>query len=185
MKTKKLPKIKRSKLPTVKQTVKALDKIIWEILKETEKSCVVCGSKEKLTPGHYITRSVYALRWDLRNVHTQCWGCNVRHEHDPLPYTRTMIRLHGPQIFDQFAGVRISHTRFGAPALRALLESLKTYKLTLGFTMGVREQHHDNHEPVHTVDLAAVPKGFFNGTKVGPVVISKGDGLVKKKRRKK
>lgn len=128
MKTKKLPK---PKLMTVKQAVKALDKVVWEILKETEKSCVVCGSTEKLTPGHYVTRSVYALRWDLRNVHTQCWGCNVRHEHDPLPYTRAMIRIHGPEIFDKFDELRSTHTRFGAPALRALLDSLKAYLISV------------------------------------------------------
>ncbi len=125
MKTKKV----KHRLPTVKQTVKALDKCVWEIVKSLEPTCVVCGTRENLTPGHYVTRSVYALRWDLRNVHTQCWGCNMRHEHDPLPYTRAMIRIHGAGIFDEIESIRAKHDRFGAPALRELLENLKTIQV--------------------------------------------------------
>lgn len=42
--------------------------------------CYTCGCVKRWQEqqcGHYISRSNYHLRWDLRNTKVQCWDCNV------------------------------------------------------------------------------------------------------------
>lgn len=118
----------KPKLPTRKSLVKKLDKALWDLLKEAEPFCVTCNktidSGAKFAPGHYITRGVYALRWDLNNVHTQCWGCNFKHEYDPLPYTLYLQKRYGPEIFDYFNDKRRVHTKFSNSDLLGILGGL-------------------------------------------------------------
>jgi hypothetical protein len=41
--------------------------------------CYTCGSQKRWQEqqcGHYVSRSNYLLRWDLRNVKVQCSDCN-------------------------------------------------------------------------------------------------------------
>ena len=51
-----------------------------------------------------FSRVSYSLRWDIRsdgNSHTQCWGCNYRHEFDPYPYLDWYINNFGKDKLDQ------------------------------------------------------------------------------------
>jgi hypothetical protein len=45
--------------------------------------------------GHYITRQVGLLRWDLLNLFPQCSGCNRTHNVNPAPFTPAIIKRHG------------------------------------------------------------------------------------------
>lgn len=81
-----------------KQLVAKLDKLVSQKIRELEKSCVTCGSTDKLGAGHIFSRKAYSTRWDLTpdgNVHTQCWGCNYRHVRDQYPYLDWYAKKHG------------------------------------------------------------------------------------------
>lgn len=62
-----------------------LDKIFSLYVRQSESDdngyakCVTCGKIahwKEMDAGHYIPRSILATRWDERNVHVQCRGCN-------------------------------------------------------------------------------------------------------------
>ena len=43
-------------------------------------TCVTCGRDyhyKNIQAGHFMSRKHYSTRWDERNVHPQCYGCNV------------------------------------------------------------------------------------------------------------
>lgn len=118
-----------------KKLVKQLDNLIREILKRGEDKCVCCGKsgigwfhpKDNpygLQVGHYVSRTVYALRWDLRNVHPQCSGCNITHNGDPIPYTRFMLDTYGKEVLDELTFKRNSINKVSTPRLRELVEEL-------------------------------------------------------------
>lgn len=79
-KKKRKPKSERKKL------VIALDSIVSLIVRARDKRCVLCGTRQNLTNGHLFSRALYPIRWSLVNCHTQCSGCNFKHEFDPYPY---------------------------------------------------------------------------------------------------
>jgi hypothetical protein len=45
--------------------------------------CCCCGSTQRLQCGHIFPRGNLILRWDKRNVVTQCASCNAYHEKNP------------------------------------------------------------------------------------------------------
>lgn len=119
---KKVSKTDRAKL------VKKLDDIVSLIIRLRNKHCVVCGTGEKLNNGHVFSREAYSTRWDISydgNCHTQCNGCNLRHEYDPYPYNNWYIETFGKEKWDAL------HFRFRTPAqfktwqLEELYEELK------------------------------------------------------------
>lgn len=128
-KKKRKPKNERKKL------VQALDDRVREILKREKDTCVCCGKsgigwfhpKDNpygLQVGHYVSRTVYALRWDLRNVHPQCSGCNYQHNNDPVPYTRFMLDKYGKEILDELTFKRKKVDKLSTNDLRELLKEL-------------------------------------------------------------
>ena len=53
-----------------------------------------------LQVGHFISRSVFALRWDFLNCDFVCSSCNRIHEDNILPHTHAMIQAYGPERVD-------------------------------------------------------------------------------------
>jgi hypothetical protein len=85
---------------TRKGLVKKLDTVFSKVVREREKACVTCGSRERLTCGHLFSRQNYSTRWDLDNGHTQCWGCNYKHEFEWEPYRRWFVETYGQEEYD-------------------------------------------------------------------------------------
>jgi hypothetical protein len=48
-----------------------------------------------MDPGHLFTRQNYSTRWNLQNVFKQCRNCNLKHEHNPAPFTKFFIDYFG------------------------------------------------------------------------------------------
>lgn len=87
---------------------KKLDDVVRQILHQRVKTkkCFVCNrytdwmSKENpggLQVGHYISRSVFAVRWDLLNCEPVCSECNKRHENNILPHTMAILNTYGQE----------------------------------------------------------------------------------------
>ena len=66
-------------------------------------TCVTCGVQKpwkQMQAGHYEKRSVNHLRFDERNVHVQCAGCNVFQSGNYPRYAQYMIKTYGEEILD-------------------------------------------------------------------------------------
>ena len=60
-------------------------------LRDEGKPCVSCGKHNKLQAGHYFAVKNYdAFRFDERNVHGECAGCNCFDESHLIGYTNNI-----------------------------------------------------------------------------------------------
>lgn len=78
-----------------KGLVRKLDKIVGDIVKLRDITCVTCGTSSNPTAGHLFSRVAYGTRWDLDNVFQQCVSCNLKHEYDSYPLMTYAIHLLG------------------------------------------------------------------------------------------
>jgi hypothetical protein len=136
--TKKQPKKKRKNAKSERKVlIEQLDNEIRRVIKSRDTECFTCGktaedigwygvdNKHGLQVGHYISRGVYALRWDLINCNAQCSYCNGRHRFDHLPYTTALICKYGEDSILEFDRVRNEVKKTTTPQLRELLATLK------------------------------------------------------------
>ena len=72
-----------------------LDELYSLYIRNRDKRCVTCGTTDDLTNGHLRSRASYSTRWDDRNCHAQCKGCNLLHEHDPSKFDEFFIGKFG------------------------------------------------------------------------------------------
>jgi len=117
------------KKPTRKKIILELDEIIRRIVRFRDTHCCSCGKnlEEGAQVSHYVTRRVYALRWNLNNCHMSCPGCNMRHNYDPIPYTLFMIRTYGKEKLDELATIKNSVKKMSSKQLSDLLAELTEY----------------------------------------------------------
>lgn len=96
------------KIISDKALTKKLDEKIREIIHQTkEQKCFVCSKRigwfnPKNNPyglqvGHYISRSIFSLRWDLKNCEPVCSSCNRIHEENTLPHTMAILNAYGQE----------------------------------------------------------------------------------------
>jgi len=128
LKSKQVPKRVKKKRPKNerKKLVKKLDEVVRQICRKRDKSCCSCGKRLNDTAqvSHYISRRVYAVRWDLRNCHMSCPGCNLRHNFDPSAYTSFMLRVYTDTIIDELIEAKNRVKKMTTPMLRELLQDL-------------------------------------------------------------
>lgn len=89
--------------------------------------CCSCGgvnSFEYLEAGHYV-HNCSALRFDERNVHAQCTGCNKYKHGNPTGYAVFLIKRYGPGILMEFETLRKSPKRWRKAELQEMLETYK------------------------------------------------------------
>jgi hypothetical protein len=75
--------------------------------------------------GHLFTRRNYSTRWDEDNAKAQCSGCNMRHEHDPWPFTQTFIDEIGADGVDE---LHAKHVKVCKLKTFEILEIAKEYE---------------------------------------------------------
>lgn len=117
--------------------MKALDDAIRTYIKTLPDTCVCCGKSNLgyfhptdntfgIQVGHFIDRGVYSLRWDKRNVHPQCSGCNARHRFNTIPYTTYMMKRFGANILEELDQTMKAHKPLKTYQLEELLQLLLT-----------------------------------------------------------
>src|SRR5687768_5438303 len=81
--------VKRKKLTPIPKLLKKAEKVCNEYvrIRDEGKACVSCGSDYANQAGHYISviQSSF-LRFDERNIHLQCAGCNCWKHGSPITY---------------------------------------------------------------------------------------------------
>lgn len=100
-----------------KKSVSSLHKKLWKIfslyirtrdcLRTTmtldEGLCCTCNRKynlKELQCGHFIPRSKHAIKYDERNNHAQCYGCNIMKKGNTVEYYEFMKKTHGQEVID-------------------------------------------------------------------------------------
>lgn len=100
------------KKPSDKSLTNKLDDAFRKAMRRVKPrtTCFVCGREvgyfaPKTEPyglqvGHFISRSVFPLRWDFENCEFVCSSCNKNHENNILPHTQAILRNYGAELVD-------------------------------------------------------------------------------------
>lgn len=83
---------------SISQLKNKADKIFSLWIRARDKKCFTCGSTDNLQNGHYIPRNCLELRYDVRNNHAQCVGCNVFKKGNYTVYSLKMMQKYGDNI---------------------------------------------------------------------------------------
>lgn len=99
----------------------AFREYVWRVKPRT--NCFICHAEagrfspktnpQGLQVCHFISRSVYALRWDIENVELGCSRCNRVNESNTLPHTQAILREYGADHVDRL------HTKWQVSKQRA------------------------------------------------------------------
>lgn len=87
----------KRKLGGLSVQIKKTDKSMSEYVRAKTPFCVICGTRDRLTNGHLITRNAKSVRFDLENCATQCSSCNYTHEFRPERFTEWYIENFGTE----------------------------------------------------------------------------------------
>lgn len=66
--------------------------------------CITCGkvdNPKKLQAGHFIAGRHISVLFDERNVHIQCYHCNVGLKGNPVQYYKWMLAVYGQEVIDE------------------------------------------------------------------------------------
>lgn len=121
-----------------KVTVSSLKKKLWKLFSEYIRrlyadwrgyvACVTCGSvkhyKEQQA-GHFIPGRHNMVLFDERNVHPQCYRCNIALSGNPRKYDKYMRLTYGPEIIEQLEKLDEQNKQF---TIKELEELIKEYK---------------------------------------------------------
>lgn len=107
-----------------KRLIKQLDEVCSLYVRKRDGRCVTCGSIDQPQCGHLVSRACYALRWDERNVHQQCAGCNLRHEFRPEIYTAWYIAEYGLPEYEKLYADSIAPRKWNEVELRTRLDEI-------------------------------------------------------------
>lgn len=96
--------------------------------------CVTCGLTkpwEELQAGHYEKRGVNGLRFDERNVHPQCVGCNVFQHGNYPKYAIYMVETYGLPILQQLRSEAQVTKQWKAYELSDIIDHYKSQMTSL------------------------------------------------------
>lgn len=125
-------KIAKPRKGTFKGLVKKLDDAFALYVKERDGAvCVTCGrtitSKQDWHAGHFIGRTRFSLRWDPKNVHSQCgYVCNKVKRGAPKEYALAILDRYGVEEFRRLMRLKQVDRKFTRPEIEELIAALGT-----------------------------------------------------------
>lgn len=128
---KKIKKKKPRKKLKVSTMVKRVDKVFSEYIRLRDNYiCFTCG-KEGNEAGHFISRRYKSVRWDERNVNTQCGYCNRFLSGNMVEYFVRMEEKYGREVIDELMEKKNQFAKFSVSDLLELEEEYKKKLETL------------------------------------------------------
>ena len=79
-----------------------------------------------LQAGHFITSKKMAIRYDEKNVHAQCYNCNINLKGNWDSYYESMQRIYGQEAIDDLMQRRFDIVKYKAYELEDMNEHYKT-----------------------------------------------------------
>lgn len=117
-----IPMKKKSKRKGVSWYKRKLDKVFSLWVRRRERACVTCGARGNLQAGHFVSRSCNQLRFDERNVHTQCLRCNVFLRGNMVVYADFMERTYGSGILKEMMREKVKMKQWKVSELEELIK---------------------------------------------------------------
>lgn len=124
-------------MPKVK-TISQLKKKAWEVFSRYIRTlemdwreyakCVTC---QELKPwkqqqaGHFIPGRHNSILFDERNVHVQCYRCNVLLKGNPRKYDKFMRETYGPEVIEELERLDIQTKQFTREDLENIINKYK------------------------------------------------------------
>jgi hypothetical protein len=75
--------------------------------------------------GHFFSRTYLATRWDEKNCHCQCVGCNVFRGGNMAVYAKKMLERYGQSIFDELDAKTHRMIKISRAEMEMLIEKYK------------------------------------------------------------
>lgn len=91
-------------------------------------ACITCKriyDFPALQAGHFVSRAHYSIRYDERNVHAQCMGCNMFKKGAIDEYFIALEQKYGRPVVDEILGLKHSTRRFKQYELEQLIDHYK------------------------------------------------------------
>lgn len=121
-----------------RETISSLKKKAWKLMSEFirrrdadwkgEVQCVTCGLVKhwkQLQAGHFIPGRRNSILFDERNIHAQCYGCNVMKQGNTVKYFRFMQRTYGDTVIEELEHLNTIDKQFQPKELEELIQDLK------------------------------------------------------------
>lgn len=128
---------KPKKLPTVQKLKVIADGVFSTYIRLRDKGvCYTCGKYNAgaKTPeemikgmqcGHFVSRSHNETRYDEKNNHCQCQGCNIFKYGDLSTYAFKLAEQYGPKILKELEKRKRILRQFTVPELLKIIETYK------------------------------------------------------------
>jgi hypothetical protein len=130
------------KLKPRKTVIKNLDKIFSQYIRlrdcrrttqtDDQGLCITCGKLvhyKQAHCGHFHTRGAMNLRWDERNAHLQCCGCNTYRAGEQAKHALAIESMYDREVLDELMQLerdwKAGNAKVGTGDLRELLEYWK------------------------------------------------------------
>lgn len=98
----------RSEKTKYPKELSKLKKWVWKAFSDYVRerdnwTCFTCGKQAKgsaMHAGHFVSRVRSATMFDEKNVHAQCYACNIHKSGNGAEYAARIIELYGKETFD-------------------------------------------------------------------------------------
>jgi hypothetical protein len=91
--------------------------------------CITCGSRpegQNWHAGHFFRRGIMSLRWDPKNVHSQCGiPCNKFRRGALAEYATAIVERYGPEELARLASRAKTIRKWTRPELERLIAALE------------------------------------------------------------
>jgi len=126
-------------MKTKKPSISTLKKKLWKLTSEYVRrsasdsngiaECVTCGARKdwrELQAGHFIPKALgTAIYFDLRNIHTQCYRCNINLGSNGPEYFRFMQERYGDEVIEDLRALSRTTLKLYASDYEEMIEGMK------------------------------------------------------------
>lgn len=126
---KRSPPNRRGK-PTISKLKKKLDKTFSLFIRQRDNfTCFTCGNSKQtgkmIHAGHFASRQFNATRYDEKNVHAQCYACNMFYNGRPHEYAVKLQEVYGDGIIKELRDKAREIKQWSVPELLDLIAIYK------------------------------------------------------------
>lgn len=122
------------------KTISKLKKDLWKLTSQYVRlshsdsngyvKCVTCGiikHYKEMQAGHFIPQAQgNAVKFDLRNIHPQCYRCNINLGGNGPEYYPFMLNTYGQEVVDELRFKSNTTVKFTKNDLNVMIEDMKT-----------------------------------------------------------
>lgn len=112
-----------------KKLIEKLDKVFSLFIRLRDNCvCYTCwkrGEIRQMQAGHYVSRKCMLLRWDEKNVHCQCYSCNVCKHGDLITYRERLVKDYGQSAIEELESKRYITYKHSIEELEKMIDFYK------------------------------------------------------------